>query len=459
MNMRYLTYILLLITAFTSCEILEVDPKSQLEAEDAINDKRGLQSAMSGAYDVLQSAAIAQDVLVFGDMLADNLIHIGTKKEYRQISDNRIVAENVYVEGLWNRSYDGINRVNNILVQIPNVGDISDQDRDRYTGECYFLRAYHYFNLVKFFGGVPLKTEPTTSIAPSELYRERASVDSTYAQIVSDLEKAMNNLEGISVENVYGNYYAAKALMARVKLYMGEYEDAAAMAIDVIDNGGYTLEQDSAGFANIFDEGSSSNEVIWQIDFVKDDDNNALADWFLPAGRFEVAAWETYDRESSIADEFEDDDIRKFTTVRSQSYEGREEYYCAKYLNTNTGNDNVIVLRLGEMYLIAAEALNAQGFDPSGDAFDYLNDIRTRANQNTYTSGELSSQDKFATAIEEERRLELAFEGHRFFDLRRTGRIDDVIPDIGTLKENNWLLPIPQSEMDTNELMEQNGTY
>ena len=199
--------------------------------------------------------------------------------------------------------------------------------------------------------------------------------------------------------------------------------------------------------------------MIWQIDFVNDDETNALADWFLPNGRFEVAAWESYDKESSIADEYGVNDIRKSVTVKSQSYEGREEFYCAKFDNIETGNDNVVVFRLGEMYLIAAEALNEQGYVADGKAFDYLNAIRDRANVDSLLSGELSSQDKFATAIEHERRLELAFEGHRFFDLRRTDRIDAVLPNIGTLKENNWLLPIPQSEMDTNEQMEQNGSY
>lgn len=441
------------------CELLDIEPKDKLPAEDAIKDKRGLESSIAGVYDALQSAAIAQDVILFADILADNMIHIGTKKEYRQISDNRIAPENAYVEDLWNQSYDAINRVNNILEALPEVDGITEEERERFRGECYFLRAFNYFYLANYYGGLPLRKEALKGISPGELNMERSSLETTLDFIEDDLELAIDDFENKNVtSNVYGNYYAAKALLARLHLYRENFEEAEIHAKDVIQDSPFDLES-GENFANIFNEGSNSSEIIFQVDFLNDEETNSMADWCLPSSRFEVAAWETYDKERSVADEYENNDLRKDVTIGSTMHEGRDEYYCLKYDDAQTDNDNSIFIRLAEMYLIVAESLNEQGYVANGDAFDYLNAIHARAGLDSLKASQLTNQDEFREAILKERRLEFAFEGHRFFDLRRTGEINDVLPNIGNLRQNGWLLPIPQSELDTNEDMVQNGDY
>jgi hypothetical protein len=183
-----------------------------------------------------------------------------------------------------------------------------------------------------------------------------------------------------------------------------------------------------------------------------------MADWFLPDGRFEVAAWSDPGKTSSIAGAFSDEDYRKAVSIGTTDINGSLDYYCNKYTDYNEDSDNTIVLRLAEMYLVAAEAHNEQKYTASGYAFDYLNIIRQRANLPELTSADLPDQAAFRLAIEQERRLELVFEGHRYFDLVRTGRADDVLPSLGPLTGvNNYLFPIPRSEVDANAAITENN--
>jgi hypothetical protein len=455
--MKYKILSIIILFSLLGCEsILDVEPKNLLSADSAISSERGVQAALNGVYDGLQTAAIAQDVIIFGDLAADNLIHVGSKKEYRQISDNRIYPDNVYIEGLWNDCYDNINRINTLLEALPGVDELSENKLKYYEGQAYFLRALNYFNLVKFYGGVPLKTESTTNASPEVLNIARSDKNETYEFIMDDLDKAESRLAVSSPEDPsHANYWAVKALMARIHLYRESFTDAYLNAKDVINNSPYQLATDSAEFANIFDEEAETNEIIFQVDFSATDDNNAMASWTQEDGRFEVAAWESYDKEYSIADEYTENDWRKEITVKM----GLDDYYCDKYNDLSGQSDNIIFLRIAEMYLICAEALNETGYVADGWAFDYLNAVHSTAGLDSLTSTDITNKAEFRDAVMKERRLELAFEGHRYFDLVRTGKAPAVLGNIGTLAGANWLFPIPQSELDANTKMTQNPGY
>lgn len=441
----------------SGCEILDVEPTAQIQASDAFTDKKGVTAALNGAYDILQSAAISQDVIVFGDLAADNLIHIGTKKEYRQISDQHIFTENAYVEGIWNDSYDGINRLNNIIERIDEATGMSQGEKDEVLGQCYFLRAFHYFNLVKYFGAVPIKEASTRSQSPEELNTPRKGVDEVYEFLISDLVTARDLLAGSGKQSpVYADEGAATALLARAYLYTGQYPDALSMATQVLGMG-YALAE-GGDYGTIFDESRSNNEVIFQIDFLNDNETSGMADWFLPDGRFEVSAWDSPAKENSIYLAYEETDLRKPVSVGVSDITGTLEYYGKKYTDFVTNNDATIILRLAEIYLLAAEASNEIAYVADGEAFDFLNAIRTRAGLNAYSSADLPDQESFRLAVEQERRLELSFEGHRYFDLVRTGRAQEVLPQLGPLTGvNQYLFPIPRSEFDTNESITQNN--
>lgn len=456
-TMKYISIIILVFGLLQSCEVLDIEPNDKIPGEEAITDLTGLQAAVSGAYDQLQSVGFAEDAIIFGDLAADNWIHVGSKKEYREVDNHEILPSNAYVEGIWASCYDGINRVNNVLAQLPDLKGIPQETIDEHKGELLFIRALNYFTLVKFFDGVPLRVTPTESASEEELNKPRATAEDTYALIIEDLMMAEGLLPETSNPSFAGKF-AAKAMLARVYLYYSKIEphwqEAEQYARDVIENGGYEL---TAGdeFATLYDEESVASEIIFQVDFYNDDDQNAIADWVRHDGRLEVEAWETKARENSIYFEYDAADYRRDATL----YENGGSYYCNKYTDTGNGKDNVILFRLADMYLILAEALNEQGYVVDGEAFQYLNEIRQRANVPIYYSFDLPSQEDFREAVILERRLEFAFEGHRFFDLRRTGLIAPVLGDGSSLETNDWLFPIPQSEIDTNEEMVQNGNY
>jgi hypothetical protein len=388
--------------------------------------------------------------LVFADLAADNFIARGSKAEYREISANNIQASNAYVESLWNTSYEGINLVNNILDGIDGVEGISETEKQNYLAQCYFLRAFHYFNLVRYFGAVPKRIKSVSDASPETLNIPISPESEIYALIINDLQKAKLVFQGQGRGNsAFASEGAVKALLAKVYLYQKNWNQAVTKANEVIALG-YQLEMDNYG--DIYNENKNSNEIIFQIDFSNSQDaSNLMNDWLTADGRFEVAAWKDAARTQTIANDFETGDLRKDATVRYYIGGKGNDWYCAKYLDNVTRKDNIIILRLAEMYLIKAEALNENGYVADGEAFAALNKIRNRAGLSNLTSTTLTNQAQFRLAVEKERNLELAFEGNRLFDLRRTERINQVVPDIGTLKEANWFFPIPQSEIDTND--------
>lgn len=453
--MKYLITIITLLTVlFYSCDTLDVEPTNRIDADQAIVDQNSLAAAVNGAYDQLQSTGFAEDGIIFGDLAADNYFHVGSKKEYAQVDNNELVASNEYIEGIWNSCYDGINRVNNILVKVNSLDNVSPEKLNYYIGQCYFIRAIDYFTLVKYFGGVPIRIKPTTDASPGSLNKARESIENTYGQVIADLDSAEGRLTGINFnKSAFASYYATKALKARVYLYFSQYEDhwadAASNALDVINNNAGIELEDGANYSNIFTPGTDSKEIIFDVNFSNDDDKNAIADWSRPEGRLEIEAT------ASIYNAFDPSDLRRDVTVEDNS----GEYYSNKYRDVGGGKDDIVILRLAEMYLIRAEALNEISYVANGEAFNLLNTIRNRAGLPDLNSSNTPTQNSFRLAIEKERRLEFAFEGQRFFDLRRTGRINDVLPQTGNMDENDWLFPIPQTELDANDLMTQNGTY
>ncbi len=448
--MKYSYFILFVIMFFSACNMLEVEPYDAIPAEQVLTNKKGLDGSLNGAYDVLQSASLAADAIVFPDLAADNFIAIGSKIEYDEVSNNMILASNAYVESIWNNSYTGINLVNYIIEGIDGVSGISPEQKNSYLAQCYFLRAFHNFNLVRFFGDIPLRKIPVKSASSESLNIPLSSKSDVFAFIIDDLKLSEQLFGGTGKGNsAFANEGAAKALLSKVYLYTNNWALAAAKADEVLGLG-YTLENN--GYAKIFDETVSNNEIIFQIDFYNDQEaSNLLSDWLSSQGRTMVAVWKDKNKTQSLINDFEVGDLRKDATVKYLNGLQGQHNYCMKYTQLLTGKDNVIILRLADIYLIKAEALNELGFVADGQAFDAINAIRARAGLSVLNQTTTPNQNAFRLAVEKERQLELAFEGNRLFDLRRTNRIDAVVPDIGTLKEAGWYFPIPQTEMDTND--------
>jgi hypothetical protein len=444
--MKKISYLLFIVALATlSCtKILDVQPTASISADQAIKDESGVDKAITGAYYSLHDVGnYGRNMVIVEDLAADNLTWTGTTRDYQQVAENLIASDNAIVDGIWTSNYDCINRVNNVLERIGGI-DMSADKRNMYTGDGLFLRALSNFNLLCYFGGIPIKTKPTLDL--SSINQARNSVVEVYVQIIVDLliaEQILPKTRSIGRASAY----SASALLARVYLSAFQYSDDPAMADSAIINAGEVISKGGYTLAPAFNDLYNGNitESIFEVIF--DAQNyNRLAQYFFPVsltGRYEVSPPVAFVQEFQATD-----------TVRFQSsvtFDEKKLPYGIKYKDYTSGTDRVYVLRLAEMYMIRAEALAYS----NGNIEDIRNDInilRTRAGLQATTA---TTYDELKLAIEFERRHEFAFESQRWSDLVRTKRASVVLG----IDEKYTLFPIPLSEMQTNTLMTQNPGY
>jgi starch-binding outer membrane protein, SusD/RagB family len=446
--MKKILYLLTALSfSFIACnKVLDVSPVDSVSAEDAIKDKVGVERALTGTYNALQAVGLySRNAIIVGDLAADNLTWTGTMLEYGQIENKPIPAENPTIEGMWAASYDGINRANNILVKLPAISDLTQQESDNFEGEALFIRALLHYYLSGYFGGVPIRTQPTLDLSNIDI--ARSTLTQVYDQVITDLTTAKTKLSGTKVVG-RANTFSASALLAKV--YLAKYhltgekqmaDLAVAEAGRVITEGGYSIDP---LFGNLFDPAVPSAESVFEI--VYDVQNyNRLAQYFYSrdlSGRYEVAPT------ANLIQSFDTSDLRMDFSF---TYDAKNQPYGIKYNDISGGADRVNVFRLAEMYLIRAEALAYSGGDITSIQAD-INVIRNRAGlENT----EATDIPGLKIAVMNECRHEFAFEGHRWSDLVRTKTAAAVLG----IDEKYTLFPIPLAEMQTNSLMKQNDGY
>jgi starch-binding outer membrane protein, SusD/RagB family len=444
--MKHAIYISGLLFLLSSCNLLNLEPEDSIPADAAFKDKSGIERGILGSYSSLQSLSYyGRTYLIFSDLSADNLAHPAdaTSSDYAEVDNNAILPENGAVSGIWAAIYDGINVVNNVYEKVPGMSDMTETEKNAALGELCFLRALNHFNLLNYFGAIPIKIKPTVGV--SNLDAGRDPVDKVYEQIIEDLAFAEQHLKASASTKIRASKYTATALLARVYLYKGDYEFAWEKANDVITNGGYTLPEN---YGDIF-AGDGCAESIFEVDFTEVD-RNRIAEYNFPKtlnGRREVAPDET------LLSAYEPGDERETYSI---AYDGANAY-ANKYNDLSKGADNVIVLRLAEMFLIRAEA---EAHKTDGDIAAIQADIDTLRSRVGLPAIAATSRDELLLIIEKERRLEFAFEGHRWFDLVRTGRVTAVLPQVTNL--NKTLFPIPSSELYTNnspDMIQNPGYY
>jgi len=444
--MRIRTFLtpLLLLGALTACEddLLDLEPVDELTEEIAISDARGARAAMTGAYQALQSTDYYGGTFVFfNDLSADNAVHTGTYHSYADASRNELRPENSSVADIWNAIYEAINRTNQLIIRVPDIDDLSAQERDEILAQAHFLRALHYHNLVRLWGDVPLREAPIAS-AEEASQVERAPVEDVYALILSDLETAKAGLPS-GGDTRRATLGAAHALSARVHLYLEEWGQAQTAA-EAAEAMGYTLAED---YSSLFPpEGGETPEDIFRVLFTAVQWNQ-LGYYYISSGfggRGEVGP------QQSIIDAFQPADARGQWSIYGD-VEGTA--HGTKY-PTTAGAEDPHVIRFAEVILTKAEALAQQG--QLEDAVTEYNRVRVRAELPPHVFEEdVSTRQEVLEAIWHERRLELAFEGDRFSDLRRTGRSVDVLG----IQAYQAMYPIPQAELDVAPNMTQNPEY
>ena len=190
MRMRFVLA-LALMGSLAGCDsILDQSPTDRLPDNQAITNADGARTALIGAYNALQATPYyGRSFVIFGDLPSDNADWIGTLTTFQSADANQIRADNETVDDIWNAIYDGINRVNNIIEKVPPSADLDEDEKNEILGEAHFLRALHYHNLVKFFGDVPIRLVPITSVEQAADIARSPAAD-VYAQIKADLDEA-----------------------------------------------------------------------------------------------------------------------------------------------------------------------------------------------------------------------------------------------------------------------------
>ncbi|MFC6997865.1 RagB/SusD family nutrient uptake outer membrane protein [Rufibacter roseus] len=454
-------YILFLsagLSVFSSCsDVLDVEPTTSIEFEGAITDARSADRALQGVYSAFQvEDYYGLSYLYYQGLYADNITFVGTFTTHLEVADRRINPTNLQIANTWAAIYSAIGRANVVIQAVEGLETIDGDEKNRIIGEAKFLRALAYFDLVKVFGGVPIVTTPT--LVASEInYGERKSVDEVYSQIVGDLQDAETRLTGFGDVNYpFGaSEYAASALLARVYLQRGMNAEARSKANDVITNGPYELAPNYADIFTGTGMSAPTNESIFELAFNRDDPN-ALAtssNPSTPGQKFYVSTnlYNVFEASGAQGDE------RFAASVQMQGTRRR----IVKYSDVVQSADNVPVIRLAEMYLIRAEAnarLGNANLPASLQVISDINAIRERAGLNRIVVGTMTNAQALAEILQQ-RRLEFAFEGLRFMDLKRYNATCQA-PLNFCAPDNNFrnLWPIPYQQFVTNPTLGMQNT-
>ncbi|MCM5661439.1 RagB/SusD family nutrient uptake outer membrane protein [Galbibacter mesophilus] len=433
-NIWLLATAICLFVSLQSCsEVLEVNLDDEVPSEEAITDQISLNSAVVGLYDILQSGTYYGGEFTLVHAVTGGIGDAsGFRERFIELENAKIPTTNLYIESAWIDAYAVVNASNLIL----NKAEELQIDDANAIGSGHFLRALGLFDALRQFGqftdmnsefGIPVFTNYIG--ADEALTIPRASVSEAYQQIISDLLMAIDMLD-YSDNRFFASKAAAEALLARVYLYQGEYAMAEQYADAVISNGDYDLNRD---YNDIYDvEGSL--EAILELQFL-DTDGNSLTS-FLSIGTPEISA--SYD--DFYVNMADDDDPRG-----DKYYDDGRVVFVDKY-GTNDGevSANAILIKLSEIYLIKAEAQARQTPNNLTDAIETLNMVRTRSLPGMpITAADAPNYDAFVDVLLEERARELAFEGHRWFDVVRLEKAEEILG----IESFRTVYPIPQSEV------------
>lgn len=478
---------------------VDYNPKNDFKITDQeyFKSEADYRSIAVGVYAPLQWL---NQVVPVGDIISDNAVTGGENAtdalSLQQINNFTHTAVNGTTADLWQSCYEGINRAN-YMQQYKDknpVGEtITFAGKDALYGEVHFVRAYYYFTLVKLFGGVPLFVERRLTLADLNTIKRSTQAD-VYKQIEADLTSAIAALPVVQTEKGRATKSAAQALLGKVYMYQNKFTAAAPMLDNVITSNAYSLVSD---FNSIFlPSGENGPESVFEIQY---SNGSATYDWGHPTrgqGNFSVQqcgvrglngsaampyspGWSTNLPTQNLAAAYTAGDKRKAVTVLDmEAYKTANPglgitYQIAPYQNTGLYNqkylprkgetsgqvelnysNNFRTIRYADVLLMAAEAFNKSGNDLKAQT--YLNLVRRRAfgnNANDITATGTALYD----AILAERRLELAMEGERFFDLVRTGKAATVLGPLGFVTGKHELFPIPQGEVDLAGLTQNPG--
>lgn len=492
MKTSKIKYILVAFILILSCsdDFVNVDSQDQ-NSEDFFNSEQDYQSALIAAYDALQSTYLN---VMLGEIASDNTLAGGESAidvpGIQEVDDMIHTPINQQLRDIWNWMYGGINRANYIL-EFQDKTDFSG--KNAVLAQARFLRTYYYFELVKWFGDVPLVVDKRIQFG-DQFELDRTPKAEIYAQMEQDLIFAAANLPSVQPQTGRITKGAAQALLGKIYLFQNKFSEAAVILETLINSGSYDLVTETRIVEGvetfpIFENDYENNiESVFEVQYTDLEGagfgclqcsegnvavgfngiRNYTGPMFESGFSFNVPTQE-------VVDEFEAGDVRLETAILdidawaagtgatfSTGYE-HTGYFNRKYIarqgDLNTGDANLTnpnnyrSIRFADVLLMAAEAYNRGGIDDT-KAQQYLNRVRNRA----MLADVDATGNALTEAIYHERRVELVGEGHHFFDLVRTGRAASEIQGFQAGKHE--LFPIPAIEIQlAGNRWEQNPGY
>ena len=439
------TGLLLAALLVPACDgFLEVEPETFVSTDDFYENEsqvtlavNGLYADVQGLYGTLQWA--------YGEFRSDNTSFQFNPddrggSDFEAIDWFLLAPDNPNVAAYWNSAYNGIARANFILASVEDVPFEDEATAAQRTSEAEFFRAFHYFNLVRLYGDVPIVTEPVTSPEASAEFQRRPVADVYGEVILPDLQAAVAGLPEVAAPAGRLTRGAAQTLLAKAHLEREDWAAAEEPLRAVVGSGQYALLDD---YADVFDPGNAGNaEVIFSVQYVGGNDDGEAANFMVRFAPYNsgtqvigqgVEGFGGVGSRSGVnqptqdlIDAYEEGDVREAASLSTffLTAEGdtvREPYiekYCCYMVKAGQESANWPVFRYADVLLMLAEALLEQG--NAGEALVYVNEVRARAGLDAL--GALTEE-----ALRQERRVELAFENHRWFDLVRWGVAEETM--------------------------------
>lgn len=482
------------LPGLSSCD-LNITPDSYIPDSSFYKNEAEMNTAVIGCYGGMQAPLNIEWTLT--ELRADNTrmnSNSSTNDAFLQqqaLDLGTMDASNANIRTYWEATYSNINSCNNVLAPENLAVVANEKKRAQFEGEVCFIRAYHYFNLVRLFGPTFIITEEL-SVADA-MKKDRSSVEATYQQIIDDLKTSIDDLESVTYDVAdLGRVTqpAAQSLLAKVYLTIGKYEEAKKLLKSVVDVKG---DQLTVSYSDVFDISKEMNdEIIFAVRYKSGSlgIGSPFANTFAPTksganvvtGDGDGRNYPTTEvlgiypegdlrKEVSVSDHYIDPSKKDPVVISNQSA------YIKKFVSPVSvrydAENDWPVIRHADVLLMYAEVLNK--IDGPAAGLPYLNEVRRRAGLGAIDISEVPVRSAFREKLEKERRLELAFENQRWFDLVRWGKALETINKqitetesfygeyaftVNPMAEWQLLLPIPQSVIDNNpSVITQNPHY
>jgi len=465
---------------FSSCSMLDIEPTTSWTSANIPTEEAHLEGILYAGYSRLQSA-LRINFLVYGEMRAEVFYNNAFNVNIDKVIANKL--DNGMALASWQTFYEAIKQANLVLEYTPELlenGVIEEATANPIMGQAYVLRAYTYFYLVRIWGDVPLITEPFLSYNDLRDV-SRTPQDQVFVQIHSDLQQAVKLIPASATGRTTFTQASAYAIDAHVYAWEHDYEKVIEQADFVLKNNNYALSSlystsinvndkdfkeklHASEFARIFNEGRSK-ESIFELAFSMDDgDDNQYLSSYL-SGSFPIVR-----PNQAYAETFDDADWR---AVVAHEMASNGLYKVIKFtigFSSDVDTRNIVLLRLADLYLLKAEAIAHLGDSDEHrrEAMALVNRIRNRAGgpgfeipEAEFMNREVFTAEYLKDFILEERKFELCYEGHRWFDLVRWGKAVEIVKERAGIDIHplSIVWPIHIEEVRRGAGVEQNEYY